>query len=72
MCAVLMHQRAFPLRVRCADQKAGAVGTLYDIHADGRLNHQFEVTGGVREEECVALLRGFFRARRKKPMSNLG
>ena len=49
-----------------------AVGTLYDIHADGRLNHQFEVTGGVREEECVALLRGFFRARRKKPMSNLG
>ena len=44
------------------DQKAGAVGTLYDIHADGRLNHQFEVTGGVREEECVALLRDFFRA----------
>ncbi len=36
------------------------MGTLYDIHADGRLNHQFEVTGGVREEECVALLRGFF------------
>ena len=73
MCAGLMHQARI---ARCAygapDQKAGAVGTLYDIHADGRLNHQFEVTGGVREEECVALLRGFFRARRKKPMSNLG
>ena len=73
MCAGLMHQARI---VRCVygapDQKAGAVGTLYDIHADGRLNHQFEVTGGVREEECVALLRDFFRARRKKPMSNLG
>ena len=59
MCAGLMHQARI---ARC----------VYDIHADGRLNHQFEVTGGVREEECVALLRGFFRARRKKPMSNLG
>lgn len=73
MCAGLMHQARIGRCVYGApDQKAGAVGTLYDIHADGRLNHQFEVTGGVREEECVALLRDFFRARRKKPMSNLG
>lgn len=48
------------------DQKAGAVGALYDIHADTRLNHQFEATGGVCEEECVALLRDFFRARRQE------
>ena len=61
MCAGLMHQARIARCVYGApDQKAGAVGTLYDIHADGRLNHQFEVTGGVREEECVALLRGFF------------
>ena len=73
MCAGLMHQARIARCVYGApDQKAGAVGTLYDIHADGRLTHQFEVTGGVREEECVALLRDFFRARRKKPMSNLG
>lgn len=73
MCAGLMHQARIARCVYGApDQKAGAVGTLYDIHADGRLNHQFEVTGGVREEECVALLRDFSRARRKKPMSNLG
>lgn len=59
MCAGLMHQARIARCVYGApDQKAGAVGTLYDIHADGRLNHQFEVTGGVREEECVALLRG--------------
>lgn len=59
MCAGLMHQARIARACTAApDQKAGAVGTLYDIHADGRLNHQFEVTGGVREEECVALLRG--------------
>ena len=74
LCSPLeLHQARIARCVYGApDQKAGAVGTLYDIHADGRLNHQFEVTGGVREEECVALLRDFFRARRKKPMSNLG
>lgn len=48
MCAGLMHQARIARCVYGApDQKAGAVGTLYDIHADGRLNHQFEVTGGV-------------------------
>ena len=67
MCAGLMHQARVARCVYGApDQKAGAVGTLYDIHADTRLNHQFEATGGVCEEECVALLRDFFRARRKK------
>lgn len=67
MCAGLMHQSRV---VRCVygapDQKAGAVGTLYDIHADERLNHQFQATAGVREQECVELLQEFFRARRKK------
>ena len=67
MCAGLMHQARVARCVYGApDQKAGAVGTLYDIHADERLNHQFEATGGVCEEECLALLRDFFRARRKK------
>ena len=67
MCAGLMHQARVARCVYGApDQKAGAVGTLYDIHADTRLNHQFEATGGVCEEECVALLRDFFRARRRK------
>ena len=67
MCAGLMHQARV---ARCvygaADRKAGAVGTLYDIHADERLNHQFEAVRGVREEECAELLRDFFRARRGK------
>lgn len=70
MCAGLMHQARVTRCVYGApDQKAGALGTLYDIHADERLNHQFAVTAGVREDECAGLLRDFFRARRKRPAS---
>ncbi|MEY8460154.1 nucleoside deaminase [Eggerthellaceae bacterium 24-137] len=66
MCAGLMHQSRVARCVYGApDQKAGAVGTLYSIHADERLNHQFQATTGVREQECVELLRDFFKARRK-------
>lgn len=66
MCAGLMHQA----RVRrcvfgAADPKAGALGSLYTVNEDERLNHRFEVQGGIREEECAQLLRDFFAARRK-------
>ena len=47
------------------DPKAGAVGALYDIPRDPRLNHQVEVVRGVRGEPCGQLLRDFFRARRR-------
>lgn len=67
MCAGLMHQARVSRCVYGApDQKAGALGTLYAIHQDERLNHQFSVTPGVRQEECAALLRDFFASRRKK------
>src|SRR6202790_4585637 len=46
------------------DEKAGALGSVYDIGRDGMLNHRFEVVGGVMESECAELMRGFFRARR--------
>jgi tRNA(adenine34) deaminase len=42
------------------------LGTLFDVSADERLNHAFEVTKGVREEECADLLRQFFRKRREE------
>ncbi|MCL2331944.1 MAG: tRNA adenosine(34) deaminase TadA, partial [Actinomycetia bacterium] len=48
------------------DPKAGALGTLYDLHADERLNHSFAVTSGVLAEQSAALLREFFQARRAK------
>jgi len=47
-----------------ADPKAGAVGSLYNLAADPRLNHEIDVVPGVRAEEAAALLRRFFAARR--------
>ena len=65
MCAGLMHQARVRRCVYGApDQKAGALGTLYRVHADGRLYHRFAVAPGVLGDECAALLRDFFRARR--------
>ena len=48
-----------------ADPKAGAVGSLWDVLRDRRLNHRPEVIGGVLGEECGAVLREFFAARRR-------
>lgn len=67
MCAGLMHQARIR---RCvfgaSDEKAGALGTLYRINADERLNHRFEAEGGCLAEECAELLSGFFRVRRAR------
>ncbi|WP_420433873.1 nucleoside deaminase [Candidatus Poriferisocius sp.] len=46
------------------DPKAGSCGTLYNLGADPRLNHNFEVVGGVGSDEAAALLKDFFAARR--------
>ena len=46
------------------DPKAGAVGSLWDVLRDTRLNHRPEVIGGVLAAECGDLLREFFAARR--------
>ncbi len=46
------------------DPKAGACGTLYNLGADPRLNHNFEVVAGVGRDESAALLREFFAERR--------
>jgi tRNA(adenine34) deaminase len=46
------------------DEKAGALGSVYDIGRDGRLNHRFEVTGGVMEAQCATMMQMFFRTRR--------
>ena len=67
MCAGLMHQARVARCVYGApDPKAGALGTLYAINADERLNHRFEVEPGVLQEECAQLLRGFFAGLRTK------
>jgi len=66
MCAGLMHQARIGRCVFAAiDPKAGALGTLYDLHDDERLNHRFDVTSGVLAEESAELLRDFFRRLRE-------
>ena len=65
MCAGAIVLARVPTVVFGAwDPKAGACGSVFDIVRDPRLNHWVEVTGGVREKECAALLREFFRAHR--------
>jgi tRNA(adenine34) deaminase len=46
------------------DDKAGAVGGLWDVVRDPRLNHRVEVVGGVLADECATLLSDYFRSRR--------
>lgn len=46
------------------DAKAGAVGSLWDVVRDRRLNHRPEVVGGISAGACAALLVPYFRARR--------
>lgn len=46
------------------DPKAGAAGSAVDLIGSGALNHRFEINGGVLADECGALLKKFFRARR--------
>ena len=65
MCiGAMINARIARLCFGARDEKAGAVGSVYDIGRDGRLNHRIEVVGGVRAEECAVLLREFFRGRR--------
>lgn len=46
------------------DERAGAVGSLWDVVRDRRLNHRPEVVGGVLDDDCAALLDAFFAQRR--------
>ena len=49
----------------CRDPRAGAVGSIYDFSQDPRFNHRVAVTEGVLQQECSALLSGFFRRLRE-------
>ncbi len=67
MCAGLMVNARIDRCVYGApDPKGGALGTLYDVSCDERLNHAFEVVPGVLADECAQELRAFFRARRNR------
>ncbi len=65
MCAGAIVLARVPVVVFGAyDPKAGAAGSVFDVLAEPALNHRPQVTGGVLEADCAALLAGFFAARR--------
>ncbi len=67
MCAGLMVNARIDRCVYGApDPKGGALGTLYDVSHDPRLNHEFMVTPGVLEQECAQVLRDFFAGVRRR------
>ena len=61
MCAgALVNSRVARVVFGAPDLKAGAVGSLYNLCVDPRLNHEVEVRGGVMAQESAALLQEFF------------
>jgi tRNA(adenine34) deaminase len=65
MCAgAILNARVQRLVYGCRDPKAGGVDSLYSLLGDSRLNHLVQVKSGVIQDECAALLRGFFKERR--------
>jgi len=65
MCiGAAINARIARLCYAARDEKAGALGSVYDLGRDGRLNHRIDVTGGVMADESAALIRSFFVARR--------
>lgn len=67
MCAgAIVNSRLDRVVYGCDDPKGGAVRSLFHIVGNPSLNHRVEVAAGVRAEECAAIMRDFFRSRRKK------
>ncbi|HOA15934.1 MAG TPA: tRNA adenosine(34) deaminase TadA [Bacillota bacterium] len=65
MCAgAVIQARVGKLVFGAFDEKAGAVGSLYDIPRDFRLNHFVEVVAGIMSEETSELMKGFFTGKR--------
>ena len=73
MCAgALVMARLAGVVFGAADPRAGACGTLYNLCADPRLNHELAVTRGVLAEESSRLLSDWFGERREGPVATQG
>jgi tRNA(adenine34) deaminase len=67
MCAgAIVLARVGRMVYGATDPKAGACGSVLDVIHEPRLNHRVELSNGVMAEECGALLKSFFQAKRKK------
>lgn len=68
MCiGAIVQARIARLVFGAYDKKAGAAGSVIDLTDSKAFNHRFEVNGGVLADDCGALLREFFAAKRRKP-----
>jgi len=65
-CGAIVLARLRRLIFGAYDPKTGAAVSLYNITNDPRLNHRLEVLGGVLQDDCVALLKNFFKKLRNK------
>jgi tRNA(adenine34) deaminase len=73
MCAgALVQARVSRLVYGARDEKAGAVESVFRLCDASSLNHRMELTQGVLEAECRALMQEFFRERRNKGMRDEG
>ena len=73
MCAgALVQARVRRLVYGARDEKAGAVESVFRVCDASSLNHRMELTPGVLEPECRALVQEFFRARRRKANAECG
>ena len=65
MCAgALIHVRIRRLIFGCADPKSGGAGGMINLLQHSALNHDCEITSGVLQNECTAILQDFFRQKR--------
>lgn len=65
MCAgALIHARVKRVVFGGTDPRAGAAGSVFDVLTTDKLNHKIELSTGVLQDECTALLTQFFQARR--------
>ncbi|ANH74588.1 cytidine and deoxycytidylate deaminase zinc-binding region family protein [Ralstonia insidiosa] len=65
MCAgAMLHARVARVVYGAPDPKTGAAGSILDLFAETRLNHQTAITGSVLAQECGDMLRAFFAERR--------
>jgi tRNA(adenine34) deaminase len=65
MCAgAMVHARVKRLVYAAPDPRAGAAGSIFNVVQHEALNHRIQTEGGLMAEECAAMLRAFFRARR--------
>src|SRR5258708_23632537 len=68
MCAgAIVHTRIRRVIFGCLDNRAGAAGTVMNLLQHDALNHKTQITSGVLQNECTAILQDFFRKKRAQP-----